>query len=77
MKATTELSARGTWQDPEGAVNDMRTENLLPEIECGEIEGERIGDGVVTASKLINNLEINEETLYGRMETIERTTLIS
>ena len=77
MKATTELSAMGTWQDPKGAANDMRADNVVLEIEYGEIEGERIGDGVVTALKLINNLEINEEILYGRMENIEQSTLVS
>ena len=49
-------------------------DNLVLEIEYGEIEGERISDGVVTALKLINNVEINEEILYGRMETIGRST---
>lgn len=77
MKATTELSAMGTWQDPKGAANDLRADNVVLEIEYGEIEGERIGDGVVTALKLINNLEINEEILYGRMENIEQSTLVS
>jgi hypothetical protein len=77
MKATTELSAQGTWQDPKGAANDMRADNVVLEIEYGEIEGERIGDGVVTALRLINNLEINEEILYGRMENIEQSTLVS
>ena len=77
MKATTELSAQGTWQDPKGAANDMRADNVVLEIEYGEIEGERIGDGVVTALRLINNLEINEAILYGRMETIEQSTLVS
>jgi hypothetical protein len=32
---------------------------------------------VVTALRLINNLEINEEILYGRMEKIEQSTLVS
>lgn len=77
MKATTELSAAGTWQDPKGAANDMRADNVILEIEFGEIEGELIGDGVVTALALINNLEINEEILYGRMENIEQSTLIT
>ena len=77
MKATTELSAQGTWQDPKGVANDMRADNVVLEIEYGELEGERIGDGVVTALKLINNLEINEEILYGRMETIEQSTLVA
>jgi hypothetical protein len=43
----------------------------------GEIEGELIGNGVVAALSLINNLEINEEILYGRMENIEQSTLIT
>ena len=77
MKATTELSAQGTWQDPKGAANDMRADNVVLEIEYGEMEGERIGDGIVTALRLINNLEINEEILYGRMENIEQSTLVS
>ena len=77
MKATTELSAMGTWQDPMGAASDSRADNVVLEIEYGEIDGEHIGDGVVTALSLINNLEINEEILYGRMENIEQSTLIS
>jgi hypothetical protein len=77
MKATTELSAQGTWQDPKGAANDMRADNVVLEIEYGELEGERIGNGVITALRLINNLEINEEILYGRMENIEQSTLVS
>jgi len=77
MKATTELSAMGTWQDPKGAANDMRADNVVLEIEFGEVVGEHIGDGIVTALSLINNLEINEEILYGRMENIEQSTLVS
>lgn len=77
MKATTELSAAGTWQDPKGAANDLRADNVVLEIEYGEIEGEVIGDGIIIALSLINNLEINEEILYGRMENIEQSTLIT
>lgn len=77
MKATTELSAQGTWQDPKGAASDMRADNVVLEIEYGELEGGQIGDGVVTALRLINNLEINEEILYGRIESIEQSTLVS
>lgn len=76
MKATTELSALGTWQDPRGAANDMQADNVVLEVEYGEIDGELIGDGIVLALSLINNLEINEEILYGRMENVEQTTLI-
>ena len=76
MKATTELSAMGTWQDPKGAANDLRADNVVLEIEFGEVAGEHIGDGIITALALINNLEINEEILYGRMENIEQSTLV-
>jgi hypothetical protein len=71
MKATMELSAMGTWQDPKGAANDLRADNIVMEIEYSETEGEEIDDGIVTALSLINNLEINEEILYGRTENIE------
>lgn len=77
MKATTELSAAGTWQDPKGAANDLRADNVILEVEYGEIEGETIGNGIILALSLINNLEINEEILYGRMENIEQSTLIA
>jgi hypothetical protein len=76
MKATTELSALGTWQDPRGAANDMQADNVVLEVEYGEVGGELVGNGIVLALSLINHLEINEEILYGRMENIEQTTLI-
>jgi hypothetical protein len=77
MKATTELSAMGTWQDPKGAASDMRADNILMEIEYGEVEHELIGNGIVAALKIINNLEVNEEILYGRMTEVEQSTLAS
>ncbi len=77
MKATTELSAHGTWQDPESVSNDLRADNTLLQVEYGEIEGELIGDGIKIALSLINNLEVNEQVLYARMENIEQSTLIS
>ena len=77
MKATTELSARGTWQDPKNSDEDLRADNIVLEIEFGEVEGEAVSHGVITALKLINNLEVNEEILYGRMENVQQSTLIS
>jgi hypothetical protein len=77
MKATTELSALGTWQDPRGAANDTQADNVVLEVEYGEIDGELIGNGIVLSLSLINNLEINEEILYGRMENVEQSTLIT
>lgn len=76
MKATTELGAHGTWQDPESVSNDERADNTLVIVEYGEIAGEWIGHGIVTALALINNLEVNEQVLYARMENVEESTLI-
>lgn len=77
MKATTELSALGTWQDPEMVSNDQRADNVLLEVEYGEIDGELVGNGIARALSLINNLEINEQILYARMINVEQTTLIT
>lgn len=76
MKATTELSALGTWQDPDSLSNDARADNVIFEVEYGEIEGELIGNGVVRCLSLINNLEVNEQILYARMINLEQSTLI-
>lgn len=77
MKATTEMSALGTWQDPDSVSNDAQADNVILEVEFGEIEGELIGKGIILALSLINNLEVNEQILYGRMINIEQSTLIS
>lgn len=76
MKATTELSALGTWQDPDSVSNDQRADNVIFEVEYGEIEGELIGNAVVRTLSLINNLEVNEQILYARMINLEQSTLI-
>jgi hypothetical protein len=76
MKAATELSAAGTWQDPESAAHDDRADNLLLEVEFGEIDAEQVGHGIVRCLSLINNLEVNEQVLYARMINIEQSTLI-
>ena len=76
MKATTELSAFGTWQDPQSVSNDQRADNVIMEVEYGEMEGELIGNGIILTLSLINNLEVNEQILYARMVNIEQSTLI-
>ena len=76
MKATTELGAVGTWQDPESVSNDSRADNVVLEVEYSEVEGEWIGQGIVRTLALINNLEINEQVLYARMIDVEQSTLI-
>jgi hypothetical protein len=76
MRASTELAAAGTWQDPESVSNDERADNVLLEVQYGEVDGELVGHGIVLALTLINNLEVNEQVLYARMINVEETSLI-
>lgn len=76
MRASTELAAAGTWQDPESVSNDERADNVLLEVQFGETTDELVGRGIVAALSLINNLEVNEQILYARMINVEETTLI-
>lgn len=77
MRASTEISAAGTWQDPESVSNDERAANTLLEVQYGDTADEVVGHGVIAALGVINNLEVNEQVLYARMIDIEQTTLIS
>lgn len=77
MRASTELAAAGTWQDPESVSNDDRADNVLLEVQFGDTADEIVGNAIVVALTLINNLEINEQVLYARMINVEETTLIS
>ena len=76
MKASTELSAAGTWQDPDRISDDTRADNVIIEVEYGEIKGELFGHGIARCLSLINNLEVNEQILYARMIDIDQSTLI-
>jgi hypothetical protein len=77
VPAATELSGAGMWRDPTGVSNDVRADNVIVEVEFGEVAGELIGPGVIRCLSLINNLEVNEQILYARMINVEETTLIS
>lgn len=77
MKAATQFSAAGTWQDPESVSNDERADNAIFEVEFGEVEGELVGRGIICAMRLINHLEVNEQILYARMVNVEESTLIT
>ncbi|MCP4538111.1 MAG: hypothetical protein GY832_13300 [Chloroflexi bacterium] len=77
MKATTEIGGLGTWQDPDSVSNDARAENVLLQVEYGEIASERIGDAILTTLSLINNLEVNEQILYVKMINVEQSSLIT
>lgn len=76
MRASTELAAAGTWQDPDSVSDDDRADNVLVEVQFGETADEIVGNGIVAALTLINNLEVNEQVLYARMINVEETTLI-
>lgn len=76
MRASTELAAAGTWQDPESVSNDERADNVMLEVQFMETRDELVGHAIVVALSLINNLEVNEQVLYARMINVEQTTLI-
>lgn len=77
MRASTELAAAGTWQNPDSVSSDERAANILLEVQFGETASELVGAGIVTCLSLINNLEVNEQVLYARMMNVEETTLIT
>lgn len=76
MRASTELTAAGTWQDPDSVSNDERADNVVLEVQFGETADELVGKGIVAALTIINNLDVNEQVLYARMINVEQTTLI-
>jgi hypothetical protein len=76
MQAASEVNVAGTWQDPDSVSHDVQADNILIEVEYGEIKEEWIGDGIVSTLRLINNLEVNEQILYARMTNIEQSTLV-
>lgn len=76
IPAATELSGAGMWRDPSGVSNDVRADNVIVEVEFGEVAGELVGHGIVRCLSLINNLEVNEQVLYARMINVEESTLI-
>jgi hypothetical protein len=76
IPAATEMSGAGMWRDPTGVSDDERADNIIVEVEFGEVVGELVGHGVVRCLSLINNLEVNEQILYARMINVEESTLI-
>jgi hypothetical protein len=77
MRASTEFSAAGTWQDPNSVSNDERADNVMLEVQYGDTADELVGSGIIAALTIINNLEVNEQVLYARTVDIEQTTLIT
>ncbi len=76
MQAATELNAAGTWHDPHSVSNDVRADNVIFEVEYGEIKHELVSQGIIRCLSIINNLEVNEQILYARIVDIEQSTLI-
>ena len=52
IPAATELSGAGMWRDPSGVSNDVRADNVIVEVEFGEVAGELIGHGIVPLPEL-------------------------
>lgn len=75
LRAATEIGAEGTWRDPEGRSDDERAANVVLEVEYGETASELVGSGIAACLRLINNLEVNEQVLYARMQNVEESTL--
>lgn len=75
LRAATEIEAEGTWRDPERVANDARAPNTMIEVEYGEVRSELVGRAIAVALRLINDLEINEQVLYARMEDVEDSSL--
>ncbi|CAM5599141.1 hypothetical protein [Streptomyces aurantiogriseus] len=74
LQAATEIGAHGR-RDPLRAADDDRAPNTVLQVEYGETADELVGHGITVALKLINNLEVNEQVLYARMENVEESTL--
>lgn len=58
------------------AANDSRADNVILEVEYGETNDESVGQGILTALRLINLLELNEQVLYARMSDVEQSSLV-
>lgn len=76
LPVSTMYAAVGTWRDPGNSAHDECAPNVVFEVEYDETDDELIGDVVIAALRLINNLEVNEVVLYARMIDIEQSTLI-
>ncbi len=76
MLAVTETRVSGTWLDPDGVSDDVGATNKILQVEYGDSPDGVVSDGLVAVLGAINNLEVNEEILYARIERLERSTLV-
>jgi hypothetical protein len=77
LKSVTEVNAAGTWKDPEDVSNDDKVNNIELQVEFSDNERGDTGIAIFVALNLINFLHVNEQTLYARLEKIERSSLQS
>ena len=75
MLAVTETQALGTWLDPKGVSDDIDARNTILQVEYGDAPDHQISDALLVVLGMINELEVNEEILYGRIECLQRSTL--
>ena len=76
MLAVTETQVSGSWLDPDGVSDDIGATNKILQVEYGDSREGLVSDGLIAVLSLINNLEVNEEVLYARIEQLERSTLV-
>ncbi len=76
MLAITEVPVSGTWLDPEGVSDDVGAANKILQVEYGDSRDGVVSDGLIAVLRLINDLEVNEEILYARIERLALSTLV-
>lgn len=75
LQASTRVDAEGTWRDPEQVSDDESAPNVVLEVEFGETEREVVSRAVLVALRVVNDLEVNEQVLYARIDDIEESSL--
>ncbi|GLX01889.1 hypothetical protein [Microtetraspora sp. NBRC 16547] len=75
LRAATGIGVEGTWRDPLRVAADDQAADTVYQLEYGGVAGEALGNAIVAALRLINNLELNEQVLYTRTESAEESTL--
>ncbi|GAA3091336.1 hypothetical protein [Streptosporangium carneum] len=69
LRAAAEVGAECACGDPEGIEGGVA--DTVLQIEYGEVTGGLVGGALSAALTLVNNLEVNEPVLHGRMESAE------
>lgn len=75
LQAATRVDAEGTWRDPEQVSHDEAAPNAVLEVEFGETDTEIVSRAVLVALRVVNDLEVNEQVLYARIDDIEASSL--